>query len=129
MLMIAIFAAMADVSAASSFEQSKRGLELQYRAVMKAWDKDRDQRLSHAEIDRMIGSSLISPEPLDAEAYATFEAQVRKFYADQDANADGFIDLDEIRAGPLRTFTCFDANGDDRVTRKEVDDGVIKCGF
>lgn len=120
-----LFAAVSPASAVR--EPTRVDLVTQYRAVMKAWDQDGDDKLSRSEIDRMIEVGLHSPSPLTAERFAEFKETMRAFYRSQDADNDGFVDANELVSGALATFDCMDADKNGRASTQEISTGMTRC--
>jgi hypothetical protein len=94
---------------------------------MKSWDKDGDHRLSYLEIDRMIETVLIGPDPLEAVRSAQFKKTIHDFYVSQDTNHDGFVDMDELLSGALATFDCMDTDKNGRASEDEIGIGMEHC--
>lgn len=123
MLLIAATTAQAPLAR----EPTRESLVAQYRSVMKRWDKDRDERLSFVEIDRMVETGLRSPQPLSADDEISFKDGMRRFYRDQDINHDGFVDAGELQQGALSAFACIDADQDGRASSTEMQQGASRC--
>jgi len=100
---------------------TRAGIIAGYRLVLTANDHDGDGRLSRAEWTAMV--SVAFPErPRETPApenYAQLRASMLAFYAGQDRNGDGYLDLRELVREPLAHFACADRNRDGRATRRE----------
>jgi hypothetical protein len=109
--------------------ESRAGILAGYRLVLATNDLDGDGRLSRAEWSAMV--SIAFPEqPLESpppDNYAQVRDSVLAFYADQDRNHDGYLDLGELVRAPLAQFACADRNRDGRVSEREQWRAMSDC--
>src|SRR6476660_9581784 len=89
---------------------TRAGIIAGYRLVLTANDHDGDHRLSRAEWTAMV--SVVLPErPRETpppDNYARVRDSMLAFYAEQDRNHDGYLDLQELVRGPLAYLACAD---------------------
>ncbi len=71
---------------------------------------------------------LVFPKnrPIAANS-AELRAWIIVYHADQDTDGDGYLTLAELLKEPLASFNCMDANGDDRLSRREVESRMVGC--
>ena len=103
-----------------------------YGAVLKAWDRDGDGKLSRAEVTAMVDEFIRRAREHTAEYNITPDLETRRqellgFYASQDTNHDNYLTLGELLKKPLADFDCADQNHDGRVSREEVFNTMGKC--
>jgi Ca2+-binding EF-hand superfamily protein len=101
-------------------------------AVLKAWDKDGDGRLSRAEVQAMVDEFFrrVAQDSSGGKMTPDLDKQRQEFlafYASQDTNDDGYLTLDELLKGPLASFDCMDQNHDGKVSKEEVFSGMERC--
>jgi len=123
-----LFAAVAGGDPLPSGE-TRAGLIAGYRLVLSANDRDGDHRLSREEWTQMV--SVGFPEqPRETPPpgnYAQARNSILAFYADQDRNQDGYLDLAELLRVPLAHFACADTNRDGRMSRREQGRAMLRC--
>jgi len=100
--------------------------------VLKSRDLDGDGQLSRVEVRGMIDefSRRVAKDSARAETTANLEKQrqaLLAFYASQDTNHDGYLNIDELLRAPLANFDCTDANHDGKVSREEIVSGMQRC--
>lgn len=99
------------------------------RQMLDVNDRDHDGRLSLAEWTAMVDAVFpLSPRPnqasSDHDEMRRSSLDMRRF---EDANADGFLSLEELLRRPLENFDCMDSNHDRVVTQAETWRGMDQC--
>jgi Ca2+-binding EF-hand superfamily protein len=87
--------------------------------VWTTYDKDRDQRIARAEYE----AYLIASAPATSTTTTTTTTTTRRDFVALDANADGYLVLEEIPKDNefARVYVEYDKDGDKRITRTEYD--------
>ena len=102
------------------------GLISGYELVLKGSDKNRDAKLSRAEVQEMVDAGL-TRNGSAAPAKAEMRDWLLRDYAAQDVDRDGYLNLDELLEEPLATFTCIDTDSDGLITQSEIQAGMGRC--
>lgn len=98
------------------------------KAVVVAWDVDRDGRISRSEWDRMAETVLsrirdrATPDDL-TKIGQDIDADFRA----EDANGDGYLTSAEMLKVRRAAFTCMDGNRDGKISDAEKAAGDGKC--
>ncbi|HET6941643.1 MAG TPA: hypothetical protein VFH89_05740 [Sphingomicrobium sp.] len=117
---------------AASSDQTRENLIAGYTSVLKAWDKDRDGKLSQTEVSAMLNESFRRTSEYKSQGKLTKDLERDRqmflsYYASQDANQDGYLSLDEFLKEQLAIFDCLDDDHDERVSREDTFRGKEKC--
>jgi hypothetical protein len=108
---------------------TRAGIVAGYRLVLAANDHDGDGRLNRPEWTAMV-STTFPEQPRETpppDKHPQVRDSVLAFYAEQDRNHDGYLDLRELIREPLAQFACADSNRDGRISERERWRAMIHC--
>jgi Ca2+-binding EF-hand superfamily protein len=100
---------------------------------LKAWDKDKDGRLSRSEVgaianewDRRTRQGIPAGQP-HPESERGRQALISTFMS-EDTNGDGYLTLSELVKESLANFDCVDADHDGHLSESERHSVFARCG-
>ena len=119
-------------SVKSALQSAREHMISRASVVFKYWDKDRDGKLSRAELAAMVDYAIRRAAKDFSGGKMTPDLEARRqellrSCASQDTNHDGYLSLDELLKGPLASFDCMDTNHDGNLSKDEVSSGMERC--